>query len=153
MVIAGEAVMGFLETSTAVYLKQDVQNLFLYGRTTSATCANAAALPNPFHGCSANEATFLASVAFGMTRRQTAALMGVHTIGKATLQNSRYNGWWQDEHNVARFNNNYYISIASHGWGPAVQTSGKSQWTREDTNGDQSNLHPEMKLNTDMCLV
>jgi hypothetical protein len=153
MVIAGEAVMGFLETSNAVNLKQDFHNGFLYGRTTSATCANAVALPNPFHGCSANEVTFLASDAFGMTWRQTAALMGVHTIGKASLQNSGYNGWWQDEHNVARFNNNYYISIVNHGWGPAVQTSGKSQWTREDTNGDQGNLHPEMMLNTDMCLV
>jgi catalase (peroxidase I) len=151
MVIAGEAVRGFLET--AINLKQDVQNLFLYGRTTSATCANAVALPNPFHGCSANEVTFLASDAFGMTWRQTAAIMGVHTIGKTTLQNSGYNGWWQYEYNVARFNNNYYISIANHGWGPAVQTSGKSRWAREDTNGDQSNLHPEMMLNTDMCLV
>merc|ERR1719337_53181 len=85
--------------------------------------------------------------------RQTAALMGVHTIGKASLENSGYSGWWQDEQNVARFNNNYYISIVNHGWGPAQLSSGKSQWNREDTNHDQGNLHPEMMLNTDMCLA
>jgi hypothetical protein len=153
IVIAGEAVMGFTETSVAVNLRQEFHNSFLYGRTTSATCVDAVALPNPFDGCVANEVTFLAPDAFGMTWRQTAALMGVHTIGKATLQNSGYNGWWQDEQNVARFNNNYYISIVNHGWGPAVESSGKSQWNREDSNSDSGHLHPEMMLNTDMCLV
>jgi len=154
IVIAGEAVMGFTETSHAVNLKLDFQNNFRYGRTTSATCVDAVALPNPADGCRANEVTFLASDAFGMTWRQTAALMGVHTIGKASIQNSGYSGWWQDEQNVARFNNNYYISIVNHGWGPeTVQSSGKSQWNREDFNSDSGHLHPEMMLNTDMCLV
>jgi len=154
IVIAGEAVMGFTETSAAVNLKQDFHDRFMYGRSTRATCADAVALPNPANGCAANEVTFLGSDAFGMTWRQTAALMGVHTIGKATLQNSGYSGWWQDEQNVARFNNNYYISIVNHGWGPSVKASGKSQWDRIDTfHDDAGRQHPEMMLNTDMCLV
>jgi hypothetical protein len=154
MVVAGEAVMGFTATSTDVHLSQDFRSSFLYGRTTSATCENAVALPNPLHGCAANEVTFLAADAFGMTWRETAALMGVHTIGKASIQNSGYAGWWQDEQNVARFNNNYFISIVNHGWGPdLITSSGKSQWIREDSNDDAGDLHPEMMLNTDMCLV
>jgi len=153
IVIAGEAVMGFTETSTLVNLRQNFKSAFLYGRTTRNTCENAVALPNPFHGCAANEVTFLGSDAFAMTWRQTAALMGVHTIGKASLENSGYSGWWQDEHNVARFNNNYYISIVNHGWGPSVLSSGKSQWGRIDTFHDNGRQHPEMMLNTDMCLA
>jgi len=154
IVIAGEAVMSFTETSQSVDLKQDFKDSFMYGRSTKITCADAVALPNPANGCAANEVTFLASDAFNLTWRQTAALMGVHTIGKASLQNSGYSGWWQDEQNVARFNNNYYISIVNHGWGPSVQTSGKAQWGRVDTfHDDPGQKHPEMMLNTDMCLA
>jgi len=153
IVIAGEAVMGFTATSTTVNLKQLFKDEFMYGRTTRQTCENAVALPNPFDGCAANEVTFLAHNAFSFTWRETAALMGVHTLGKATLENSGYSGWWQDEHNVARFNNNYYISIVNHGWGPAKKSSGKFQWDRVDSMHDQGGNHPEMMLNTDMCLV
>jgi len=153
IVIAGEAVMGFTETSVAVNLRQDFANNFMYGRLTSASCANAVALPNPLHGCRANEVTFLAPDAFNLTWRQTTALMGVHTIGKASRENSGYSGWWQDEDNVARFNNNYYISIVNHGWGPGTSLGGKAQWIREDFNHDNGAAHPEMMLNTDMCLA
>merc|ERR1719262_1608611 len=127
----------------------------MYGRTTSATCADNVALPNPANGCQANEVTFLAGDALSMTWRETAALMGVHSLGKASLQNSGYSGWWTDEANVAAFNNNYYISIVNKGWGPAeVPGSGKSQWVRKGTIADDPNgLHPEMMLNTDLCIA
>jgi hypothetical protein len=154
IVIAGEAVMGFTEVSATVDLKEDFKASFRYGRTTSATCANNVALPNPANGCADNEQTFLASNALHLSWRETAALMGVHTIGKASPENSGFSGWWQDEQNVARFNNNYYISIVNHGWGPEDSVGGKKQWGRIDFRHDDPNsLHPEMMLNTDMCLV
>lgn len=155
LVIAAEAVMGFTATSTAVDLKADFASSFKYGRSTSKSCQDNVALPNPADGCKANEVTFIS--AFGMTWRQTAALMGVHSLGKATLENSGYKGWWQDENNNALFNNNYYISIVNKGWSPSIVKSGnktKSQWTRQGVkHDDKKNEHPEMMLNTDMCLA
>ena len=112
---------------------------FMFGRTTRASCPGAAhRLPNPENGCDDVEKVFVNNL--GLTRSQAAALMGVHTIGKASLQNSGYSGWWQDEQNVARFNNNYYISIVNHEWGSSALSSGKALWIRED-----SKWHPEVQ--------
>merc|ERR1712113_1332327 len=81
--------------------------------------------------------------------------MGVHSLGKASVQNSGYSGWWTDESNVASFNNNYYISIVNKGWGPTpVGANSKPQWERRGSkHDDEHDEHPEMMLNTDMCLV
>ena len=71
IMIAGFAGVGFLGASQTVSLKHDSKNRFLYDRTTSITCANAAALLNPTHGCATYEVTFLASDTFATTWRQT----------------------------------------------------------------------------------
>jgi hypothetical protein len=154
MVIAGQAVMGFAATSTTKNVTKLFKEGFRYGRSTSETCRDAVHLPNPADGCRANEVTFLADDAFGLTWRETAALMGVHTVGKASHENSGYSGWWQDEVHNGKFDNHYYIGMVNHGWGPRVKKSGKAQWDRVDTSheGGQES-HPEMMLNTDLCLV
>jgi hypothetical protein len=47
----------------------------------------------------------------------TAAISGAHTLGKAQVKNSGYNGWWSDAKNSMKFNNNYYSSLVFKGWG------------------------------------
>ena len=49
-----------------------------------------------------------------------AAIMGAHTVGRVTIENSGYNGHWSDEKNSGIFNNNYYKSILAKGWGPEL---------------------------------
>merc|ERR1712226_1194037 len=135
----------------------DFRSQFKFGRRTSMECHGAAALlPNPEDSCDANEEVFINNL--GFTWRQTAAIMGVHTLGRAQPQFSGYSGWWSDALNSRRFNNNYYISSVTKGWVPerslpdtdGVPQPGKNQWKRDDS-GAPAERH-EMMLNTDMCL-
>jgi hypothetical protein len=48
----------------------------------------------------------------------TTALSGTHTIGQAHKNRSGYSGMWSDSLNQQIFNNNYYVSILTKGWGP-----------------------------------
>jgi len=127
---------------------------FKFGRTTNWNCDFVAhRLPNPENSCSAVEATFVS--AMGLNWRQSAALMGVHTLGKAQVKNSGYRGWWSDAANSRRFNNNYYVSIVAKGWIPETSIAGnsaKNQWQRSDVGADVATLGKEMMLNTDLCL-
>ena len=83
--------------------------------------------------------------------------MGVHTLGRAKVSNSGYDGFWSDAENSRRFNNNYYVSILGKGWMPekAINgNSGKNQWQRVDAGkAAQATLGKEMMLDTDMCLA
>jgi len=81
--------------------------------------------------------------------------MGAHTVGKASKENSGYNGHWSDAKNQGIFNNDYYKSLLTKGWGPELaveKNEGKNQWQIVDTTVDSSN-HKEMMLNTDLCLL
>jgi len=153
LVVAAHSVMGFTSSDPnhAISLKA----AFRYGRTTSFTCEYAAIMPNPDEGCEANEKTFIAANALHLSWRETAALMGVHTLGKATVQNSGFEGWWVDEHHVHKFNNNFFVKLINNGWGPeTVTATGKVQWVRVDEKiDDPNNLHKEMMINTDLCLA
>merc|ERR1719436_1511933 len=129
----------------------------MFGRATSTTCQGAAdLLPSPEGSCDANEHVFIDNL--GFTWRQTAAIMGVHSLGRAQTKFSGYNGWWSDALNSRRFNNNYYISMMTKGWAPErnlPDVNGapqplKNQWKRDDA-GAPVQRH-EMMLNTDMCL-
>merc|ERR1712087_258969 len=155
MVAAAEAVMSATASSRTFDLKAAFKSNFKFGRTTKESCDNNTPLPNPKDGCAANVVTFLAENAFNFSWRQTAALMGVHTLGKAHSSNSGYSGWWTDEQSVAKFNNAYYVDIVNKGWAPSrVSSSGKFQWARSDAHQDDAGFeHPQMMLNTDMCLA
>mmetsp|Transcript_11139 Transcript_11139/g.31325 ORF Transcript_11139/g.31325 Transcript_11139/m.31325 type:complete len:385 (+) Transcript_11139:68-1222(+) len=151
LVIAAEAIM----SASRPQADLDFKATFKYGRTTSDDCDGAAdLLPNPLRGCPAVEETFLQNM--GLTWRGAAALMGVHSLGRAKIENSGFHGWWSDPVNSRIFNNNYYVSIMAKGWVPETSigdVSFKSQWGRSDSGQDTSFDGHEMMLNTDMCLA
>ncbi|CAE7193579.1 APX5 [Symbiodinium sp. KB8] len=159
LVIAAEAVMmstrarHLAQASSAPAL--DLKSSFRFGRTTALSCAFAEGrLPNPERGCTAVEETFVDSM--GLTWTEAAALMAVHTLGRAQVSNSGYHGWWSDPENSRRFNNDYFVSLLAKGWVPERAISGnaaKNQWERSDVGRDTSFDGHEMMLNTDMCLV
>merc|ERR1719453_3004320 len=90
-VLAAEGVM----THTRHMAGSDDVNfkaLFEYGRRTAFDCSFAhGRLPNPDNGCSATEVVFVKHL--GLTWEESAALMGVHTLGRTHLQNSGFHGW------------------------------------------------------------
>ena len=50
----------------------------------------------------------------------TSAISGTHTLGRATLETSGYDGWWSDEQNQGWFNADYFRAIILKGWGPEL---------------------------------
>jgi len=153
LAIAGEAVMA-QERRTKIMNGQDLGDLFMkqfqWGRKTNHNCANNIHLPIPSESCLANKKTFIDQL--GLTWRETAALMGVHTLGRTRLENSGFNGWWSDHKSASHFDNNYYHSLALKGWAPATSGKGKRQWIRAGS-GSATTGKDEMMLNTDMCLL
>merc|ERR1719321_974248 len=120
----------------------DFKTDFHYGRTTALHCHGSAhILPNPEDGCAANKRVFVDNLQ--LTWRETAALMGVHTLGRAQIKHSGYKGWWSNVENQRRFNNNYFFAIAHKGWMPEKAINGNPATDLE---------HHEMMLDTDMCL-
>ena len=159
LVIAAEAVIASTrarhEAATAGAPSLDLRSRFKFGRQTASSCSFAVGrLPDPERGCVAVDETFVQRM--GLSWSQAAALMGVHTLGRAKVENSGYHGWWSDPENSRRFNNNYYVSLVAKGWIPEHSISGnsnKNQWERSDIGRDTSTDGHEMMLNTDVCLV
>jgi len=125
------------------------RNGFKFGRQTALSC-NPEALPNPIHACDAVEEVFIERM--GLTPEMAAALMGVHTLGRALPENSGYDGFWVSQQHAKTFSHHYYKAIIAVGWKPARTIKGKMQWNRADVDPDH-HLHAEMMLNTDMCLA
>jgi hypothetical protein len=109
----------------------DFKGHFRYGRTSAANCAHTATrLPSPEMGCQANKETFIDNM--GLDWKLTTALMGVHTLGRARIKNSGYNGRWTDIQNSRLFNNMYFVSLLGKAWAPKRAVNGnknKNQWT------------------------
>eukprot|EP00448_Togula_jolla_P010921 CAMPEP_0170614308 /NCGR_PEP_ID=MMETSP0224-20130122/24729_1 /TAXON_ID=285029 /ORGANISM="Togula jolla, Strain CCCM 725" /LENGTH=565 /DNA_ID=CAMNT_0010939953 /DNA_START=64 /DNA_END=1761 /DNA_ORIENTATION=+ len=158
LVIAAEAAMSFTRN---VYLQEfpdrammDFKSQFQFGRTTAATCDYAShMLPNP-ENCDDVTRVFVDNL--GLKWSQATALMGVHTLGRASPDNSGYDGWWSDPENSRRFNNNYYISLMAKGWLPERAINGnpkKNQWQIGDVGFDPKVKGKQMMLDTDMCLA
>lgn len=115
-------------------------------------------LPNPERGCAAIQDTFITNM--GLDWGLSAALMGVHTLGKAQKKNSGYHGRWGDTENSRLFNNNYYKSLVSQAWAPKKAVGGnpnKNQWApvnkrfKDEVRGESS--QSVMMLDTDMCFT
>mmetsp|Transcript_67294 Transcript_67294/g.146667 ORF Transcript_67294/g.146667 Transcript_67294/m.146667 type:complete len:575 (-) Transcript_67294:116-1840(-) len=167
VVLAAEAVMAELalgETQDA--LRIGFRRNFRFGRTTAFEGCEFAVgvLPNPADSCSAVEKVFVK--ALNLTWDESAALMGVHTIGRAQVQFSGYEGWWSSPQNSATFNNNYFSSMYTKGWCEELNVNGcsdeneaagkcekKNQWQRCDILREESGHMHEMMLNTDLCLA
>jgi hypothetical protein len=149
LVIAGEAVMEGTSGTNIGF-----QNQFQYGRTTNAGCAWAIGrLPNPEFGCDnvPNSVKTVFVDAMGLSWNESAALMGVHTLGRADPANSGYDGWWSEPTQQGIFNNDYFKAIIDKGWKKETQSNpNKRQWIRSDVALDPNNL--EMMLTSDMCL-
>jgi catalase (peroxidase I) len=65
----------------------------------------------------------------------TAAISGAHAVGKASLNNSGYEGYWGSKYESGKFNNHYYKAILNGGWGPLREVAGnkdKNMWIRTD---------------------
>lgn len=135
----------------------DFQSNFKYGRKTRTSCPESALrLPNPENGCAAVKDTFVDSL--GLTWRESAALMGVHTLGRAKVSNSGYSGWWSSPEQSRLFNNDYYKSMVFKGWRPQKSICGnrnKNQWYKigPQGGGTEQGFRTEMMLDTDLCLT
>lgn len=156
LVIAGEAVMHLTRQN---YLQEypkgepiDFKSSFRFGRTTAEECAWARGrLPNPERSCTAVKETFLERM--GLSWEEAAALTGVHTLGRAKVENSGYDGFWSDATNSRWFNNNFYHSLLNKGWKPRETAPERHQWFRSDLGQDTYEKGMEMMLNTDLCLA
>lgn len=165
IVISAEAVMTVLRNRVSEVegeaLQLNFENNFQFGRTTKTGDACEALwfrahdhqirLPNPEDGCPAVERVFMENL--GLDAAGSAALMGVHSIGRARPENSGYDGFWSDPENSRLFNNNYYISMLAKGWKSQNNRPGKNQWNRSDRGTVGTEGHQEMMLNTDLCLL
>jgi len=165
-VIAAEALMGELASNPAA-TKVMFKQRFRYGRKTVARCPSGEALmPDPEDGCKANRNVFLDNVFRSWSFpddpagnvpfrwRLTAAIMGAHTLGSGQVENSGYDGSWSDANNTGKFNNGYYVSMLSKGWGVEQAVNGnprRNQWVLTDS-GDEGQ-HKQMMLDTDACLL
>lgn len=123
----------------------DFEPQFRFGRVTAATCSPKP-LPNPERSCVAVEENFIDEL--GLTWTDAAAMMGVHTLGRASKNNSGYDGWWNEGPEGRSFNNSYYVSLLAKGWMPKNMGLGKNQWIRSDAGSEL-----EFMLDTDLCLL
>jgi len=128
LVIIAEAVMartatGYKSVETLWHKKSlatTFRDNFKVGRKTVETCEwNVGRMPNPERGCSDLRSVFLKNIFYGRSNgwSLTMAISGVHTLGKASKENSGYSGHWSDAKNQGIFNNDYYRSLLLKGWG------------------------------------
>merc|ERR1719491_1775804 len=138
-------------------LRMDVG--FQFGRQTRLQCEDNGPLPNAMQSrgesnCKAVEDNFLDQL--GLTWRYGTALMGVHTLGRAELKNSGFDGWWTSPPAAKFFDNTYFHRLATAGWRAKTLASGKAQWVRSDIlrmGRGPKGPQDEMMLDTDMCLL
>jgi len=138
------------------FLGRQLRNNFRFGRVTrDEDCVMPHhILPNPDNSCSDVERVFVNNM--GLTWRAATALMGVHSLGSASVNNSGFDGFWDTVPHSASFNNHYYVNMLATSWCPEqVAATGKFQWRRcEQLEQDQTeHVKNQMMLNTDLCLA
>lgn len=157
LVIAAEAVL-VVARSRRLQLapsatKLDFHTQFRFGRSTAKSCASSnGLLPDPEDGCPAVQNTFLSKL--GLDWEKTTALMAVHGLGRARVNQSGYDGWWNDPDDQTSFSNRYFVNMVVSSWTPRRSIGGnpkRNQWIRLDK-GRKTKSH-QMMLNTDLCLL
>lgn len=156
IVIAAQAVMAHLSGPNGMAMRRGFKNGFKFGRITrDADCVMPHhILPNPDNSCNDVERVFVNNM--GLSWRSATALMSVHSIGAASVDNSGFDGFWDTLHHSAKFNNHYYVNLLATSWCPEqVAATGRWQWRRcEQLEADQTDeVKNQMMLNTDMCLA
>jgi len=101
-------------------------------------------------------------IEFGLSAREVVALMGAHTLGRASVQNSGYEGPWLRGPGAASIlNNRYYREFIERiRWDQVPVTFNgvtKYQWQSPNTTpnsaGNRGPGQPSMFLNTDIALA
>lgn len=120
-VLAAEAVMGRTATSYDAAdpwkdgtLLHTFRENFLVGRKTANECPwSLKRMPDAEAGLSAMQEVFHDNVFSGhrMPWIPTAALIGAHTLGGASVSNSGYSGTWDDAEDQGKFNTGYYKNL------------------------------------------
>jgi len=167
IVLAAEAVMAhFAVGETKELLAAGFKSNFRYGRTTAFEgCQfSVGVLPNPANSCDAVDDVFNNNM--GLNWTLSAALMGVHTLGRAEVKNSGYDGWWTTPEKARRFGHGYFVNIYAAGWCHEMNVNScpdeaeaegdcvkKHQWQRCDVKRAEKGQAHEMMLNTDLCLA
>jgi len=129
-------------------------NNFKFGRKTAKSCKGSGdLLPDAERkNCAQVNDTFIN--AMGLSPRLSAALMGVHTLGRTRKNNSGYDGWWSTPKNQRLFNNDYYASLVTQSWMQEFKVGGREDRTQWRVfAGAEENKKHEMMLNSDMCLL
>ena len=120
---------------------------FRWGRKDASVCDyDEGRLPDSEQGY--NHVMSWAVDQLGFTTRETVALMGAHTLGRAQPANSGYDGAWVP--GDAAFDNQYYIDMIDIPWVQVVndfRSEGIGRLTH------QWNANGLLMLNTDMVLA
>eukprot|EP00448_Togula_jolla_P012919 CAMPEP_0170593150 /NCGR_PEP_ID=MMETSP0224-20130122/13294_1 /TAXON_ID=285029 /ORGANISM="Togula jolla, Strain CCCM 725" /LENGTH=677 /DNA_ID=CAMNT_0010917083 /DNA_START=45 /DNA_END=2076 /DNA_ORIENTATION=+ len=167
LVIAAEALMSFSAVGqNQASLARAFKSGFRFGRTTAAEGCRLSArnLPSPQESCDDVQRVFVR--ALGLNWAEAAALMGVHTLGRAEPRNSGFSGWWTSPEESRQFDNSYFVAMFAKGWCREVNVNRcsqaearlglcvvKHQWQRCDVNRDQLGQGHEMMLDSDLCLA
>jgi catalase (peroxidase I) len=114
---------------------------FEIGRTDAENCqGHGSRLPNAELDQAHVRDVFLTR--YGLTERETAALMGAHVLGRAESSLSGYNGAWVPRND--RFSNDWFGDLLARPWRKRSFLSGDSTLTQWDGPGGT------MMLNTDV---
>ncbi len=102
---------------------------FRAGRLDRRACAATAALPNAEGGVAELQVSMMDRLGLGV--EQLVALLGAHTLGGASAENSGYNGTWTDRPDL--FTTEYYKNLlvwllAAHARADPVTGAALQQW-------------------------
>merc|ERR1719454_38855 len=130
---------------------------FKYGRTDCPTSPvwpsdRPVSFPDEKLGVAEIRRSFGANSIFKFTDDEAVALIGGgHSLGQAHLQNSGYEGPWDNSPN--QLNAGYFNELVEETWVQRRTLMQNHQFNEEDFADDDGDLPPIMMLNTDMALL
>ncbi|KAL3788224.1 hypothetical protein HJC23_004691 [Cyclotella cryptica] len=125
----------------------DLVDTFLWGRRDADSCQGQGDRIPMGSGCREVQDVFLD--AMGLTWRDSVALLGAHTIGKAHSEFSGHDGYWMPSGQEALvFDKQYYEELVMRPW--RARNIGKEE---EDfiASTEMTHQEPQMMLKTDLC--
>ena len=127
-------------------IQQSLELPLRLGRVDSDICDNQGSRLPLATGCSEVENTFLNKM--GISWTDAVALLGAHTLGRGSLQNSGFDGTWvANDNDSTIFDKSFYTEGINRAWRPRDTNVGTNDWTWGGNN------RGVMFLNTDVCLM
>lgn len=118
---------------------------FRWGRTDVSICPESSARLPLDTGCDQVEGVFLTRM--GLSWTDATALLGAHSLGRATDGNSQHDGTWvQSGQESTVFDKGFYDELTRRSWRPLSRNGAQHDWTWG------GNTRGVMMLNTDICL-